>query len=69
MKENVLSKIGQLIKKARQEAKITQCELAKKAFGTNDKGRISNIEQGKFDVNVSTIGKVLEALGKEIDFK
>jgi len=50
--------IGELIKDARIKAKITQEELALKT-GTK-KSYISRVENGKIDIQVSTLYKILE---------
>ena len=50
--------IGEMIKDARKEAQITQEELARKT-GTK-KSYISRVENGKIDIQVSTIFKIFE---------
>ncbi len=64
--ENALAfRLGVMLKDARQEAKITQEELAQKT-GTK-KSYISRIERGKSDIQVSTYFKLIEiGLGKEL---
>ena len=64
--ENSLAfRLGVMLKDARQEAKITQEELAQKT-GTK-KSYISRIERGKSDIQVSTYFKLIEiGLGKEL---
>lgn len=58
-------RLGVMLKDARQEAKITQEELARKT-GTK-KSYISRIERGKSDIQVSTYFKLIEiGLGKEL---
>jgi HTH-type transcriptional regulator/antitoxin HipB len=57
--------IGELIKEERRLAKMTQEELAKKT-GTK-KSFISRIENGKSDIQLSTLYRILEiGLGKRI---
>ena len=59
--------IGEMIKEARKEAHMTQEDLAKKT-GTK-KSYISRIENGKIDIQVSTLFKIFEkGLGKRIGF-
>jgi HTH-type transcriptional regulator / antitoxin HipB len=57
--------IGAMIKDARKEAHITQEELARKT-GTK-KSYISRVENGKIDIQVSTLFKIFEeGLGRKI---
>jgi HTH-type transcriptional regulator / antitoxin HipB len=57
--------IGEMIKDARKEAQITQEELARKT-GTK-KSYISRVENGKIDIQVSTMFKIFEeGLGRKI---
>jgi len=57
--------VGEMIKEARREAKLTQEELAKKT-GTK-KSYISRLENGKIDVQISTLFKIFEVgLGKKL---
>ena len=59
--------IGEMIKEARKEAHMTQEALAKKT-GTK-KSYISRLENGKIDIQVSTLFKIFEkGLGKRIGF-
>jgi HTH-type transcriptional regulator/antitoxin HipB len=59
-------RLGVMLKEARQEAKITQAELAKKT-GTK-KSYISRIERGKSDIQISTYHKLIEiGLGKNLN--
>ena len=51
-------RLGVMLKEARQEARITQEELAMKT-GTK-KSYISRIERGKSDIQVSTYHKLIE---------
>ena len=58
--------IAELIKEARREAKLTQEQLARKT-GTK-KSYISRIENGKSDIQLSTLFKIVEdGLGKKIN--
>jgi HTH-type transcriptional regulator / antitoxin HipB len=58
--------IGELIKDARLNAKITQEELAKKT-GTK-KSYISRVENGKIDIQLSTLYRILEeGLGRQVN--
>jgi len=58
--------IGELIKDARLNAKITQEELAQKT-GTK-KSYISRVENGKIDIQLSTLYKILEeGLGRHVN--
>lgn len=57
--------VGEMIREARKEAHLTQEELAKKT-GTK-KSYISRVENGKIDIQVSTLFKIFEeGLGKKI---
>ena len=59
-------RLGIMLKEARQEAKITQEELAEKT-GTK-KSYISRIERGKSDIQISTYHKLIEiGLGKNLN--
>ena len=59
-------RLGVMLKEARQEAKITQEELAEKT-GTK-KSYISRIERGKSDIQISTYHKLIEiGLGKNLN--
>ena len=58
--------IGELIKDARLNAKITQEELAVKT-GTK-KSYISRVENGKIDIQLSTLYRILEeGLGRHVN--
>ena len=58
--------IAELIKDARRKAKLTQEQLARKT-GTK-KSYISRIENGKSDIQLSTLFKIVEdGLGKKIN--
>jgi len=57
--------ISEMLKEARHEANLTQEQLALKA-GTNKKN-ISRIENGKCDIQLSTLYRIFEhGLGKRI---
>lgn len=57
--------VGEMIKDARKEAHLTQEELARKT-GTK-KSYISRVENGKIDIQVSTLFKIFEeGLGRKI---
>ncbi len=60
-------KIGVLLKQAREQAGLTQEELAKK-LGTQ-KTAISRIENHAQDIKLSTIQKVARALGKNLEVR
>ena len=58
--------IGELIKDARLNARITQEELAVKT-GTK-KSYISRVENGKIDIQLSTLYRILEdGLGRHVN--
>ena len=57
--------IGEMVKEARKEAHLTQDELARKT-GTK-KSYISRLENGKIDIQISTLFKIFEkGLGRKI---
>ena len=59
--------VGEMIKEARKEARLTQEELAAKT-GTK-KSYISRLENGKIDIQISTLFKIFEeGLGKKLGF-
>ena len=59
--------IGEMIKEARKEADLTQEDLAKRT-GTK-KSYISRVENGKIDIQISTLYKIFEeGLGKRLTF-
>jgi len=60
-------KIGVLLKQAREQAGLSQEELAKK-LGTK-KTAISRIENHAQDIKLSTIQKVARALGKDLEVR
>lgn len=56
-----------MLKEARKEAKLTQEQLAEKV-GTK-KSYISKLENGKCDIQVSTLFKIFETgLGRKVNF-
>ena len=59
--------IGELIREQRKNANLTQEQLAKK-IGAK-KSFISRIENGKTDIQLSTLFRLIEiGLGKKIEF-
>jgi ribosome-binding protein aMBF1 (putative translation factor) len=57
--------VGEIIKEERKKAHLTQEDLAKKT-GTK-KSYISRLENGKIDIQVSTLFKIFEeGLGKKL---
>ena len=50
--------IGELLKEARKDAKMTQSQLASK-IGTK-KSYISRLENGKIDIQLSTVYRIFE---------
>ena len=57
--------MGQVIREARKEEKITQSELGRR-IGAN-KSYISRIENGLIDPTISTIYSIITALGLTIE--
>jgi HTH-type transcriptional regulator / antitoxin HipB len=58
--------ISEMLREARKEAKMTQEQLAEK-IGTK-KSYISRLENGKCDIQLSTLYKIFEfGLGKQIN--
>jgi len=57
-------KIGVVLKQAREEAGVTQDELAKML--KTQKSAISRIENHAEDIRLSTLHKVASALGKKL---
>ncbi len=65
--QSLTFRIGELIKEQRKRADLTQEELALRA-GTK-KSYISRIENGKSDIQFSTLLRIIEVgLGKQINF-
>ncbi|MBV7531357.1 helix-turn-helix domain-containing protein [Chitinophaga sp. sic0106] len=57
--------IGERIKKLREEAGLTQDQLAEKTSML--KQNISRIEQGKYSTGQDILSKIADALGKKLD--
>ena len=57
-------KIGILLKKAREDAGLTQDEIAKRL--KTKKSAISRIENHSEDIRLSTLKNYVEALGKKL---
>ena len=57
-------KIGVLLKQAREEAGLTQAELAARLH--TKKTAISRIENHAEDIKLSTLEKIANALGKQL---
>jgi ribosome-binding protein aMBF1 (putative translation factor) len=57
-------KIGVLLRQAREEAGLTQEELARKL--KTKKSAISRLENHAEDIRLSTLGKYATALGKKL---
>lgn len=60
-------KIGVMLKQARESARLTQEELARKL--KTKKTAISRIENHAEDIKLSTLEKVARALGKRLEVK
>jgi len=54
------------LKELRKEKNLTQSQLAEK-LGM-EKGQISKIENGKFNLTLTTINKIASALGVRVNF-
>ena len=64
--DSLAFRLGVMLKEARQEARITQEQLAEKT-GTK-KSYISRIERGQSDIQISTYYKLIEVgLGKQLN--
>ena len=64
--DSLAFRLGVMLKEARQEAKITQEQLAEKT-GTK-KSYISLIERGQSDIQISTYYKLIEVgLGRQLN--
>lgn len=64
--DSLAFRLGVMLKEARQEAKITQSQLAERT-GTK-KSYISRIENGQSDIQISTYCKLIEVgLGKHLN--
>jgi ribosome-binding protein aMBF1 (putative translation factor) len=63
--KSVAFMVGEMIKEARKKAKLTQDDLAER-IGTK-KSYISRIENGKIDIQLSTLFKIFEeGFGKKL---
>jgi HTH-type transcriptional regulator/antitoxin HipB len=59
--------IGEMLKEARRAAKLSQDELARRA--RTKKSYISRLENGKIDVQISTLFRIFEeGLGRSVGF-
>jgi HTH-type transcriptional regulator/antitoxin HipB len=59
--------IGEMLKEARRSANMSQDELARRA--KTKKSYISRLENGKIDVQISTLFRIFEAgLGRSVSF-
>jgi ribosome-binding protein aMBF1 (putative translation factor) len=58
--------VGEMLREARRSAKMTQDELARRS--RTKKSYISRLENGKIDVQISTLFRIFEdGLGRTID--
>jgi len=57
---------GQIIGDARKKAKITQAELARRIG--SDRSYISRVESGQTEPKVSTLYRIMNALGYSIEY-
>ena len=63
---SIAFRIGEMLKEARKESKITQEQLARRT-GTK-KSYISRIKKGKSDIQISTFQKLIETgLGRKLN--
>ena len=60
-------KLGVLLRQVREEAGLTQAQLAKKM--ATKKSAISRIENHAEDIRLSTLGKFADALGKSLKLR
>ena len=60
---NWLQELGDQIRNARQQAELSQQELAKSL--SVSRGQLSNYENGKCPANVNVVTEIAEALGTE----
>ena len=58
--------LAQQFKELRKKKQLTQTQLAEK-IGL-EKGAISKIENGKFNLTLATINKIASALGARVNF-
>jgi XRE family transcriptional regulator, fatty acid utilization regulator len=59
--------VGQRVKLAREDANLSQDELASQ-LGLNDRQTLSNIEAGKRKLTAEELIKLIQALGKELEY-
>lgn len=64
--EQESKRIGERIAQLRKEQGMTQGELAAKA--ETNQGHIARIEQGKYDIRLSVLSAIAEALGTTVEF-
>jgi len=60
-------RVGEMLRKARENANISQEELALRL--KTKRTAISRIENHAFDIKVSTLERVAKALGKELKIR
>lgn len=60
-------KVGQMIARLREDKGMTQQELADAA--EIDRANLSKIENGRYNVSIDILGKILFALDTEIEIK
>ena len=60
-------KLGVMLRQAREEAGLTQAQLARKM--ATKKSAISRMENHAEDIRLSTLGKFAQALGKTLKLK
>lgn len=63
----LLETLGEILKELREESGLTQRQAAKKALSTQ--ARLSDIENGKADVMISTIQRWAKVYGYELEIK
>lgn len=60
-------KVGQMIARLREDKGMTQQELSDEA--EIDRANLSKIENGRYNVSIDILGKILFALDAEIEIK
>lgn len=60
-------KVGQMIARLREDKGMTQQELSDAA--EIDRANLSKIENGRYNVSIDILGKILFALSAEIEIK
>lgn len=60
-------KVGQMIARLREDKGMTQQELSDAA--EIDRANLSKIENGRYNVSIDILGKILFALDTEIEIK